>query len=192
MAACVLVLARMLDMMLHSIRLRLLLIELRLNTTLQRLALVVLRLRFSLRLTVARETCYSAADGAGHAICNTRTEIAELTAGFLSLAFSILLLAFALQTLGTDETAQGFLAGADGLVPGTGLTVWVIGRDAGGADGDTAYVAAYVGQRVLGIGLSLLVFALGLECRLACVTVQIFEAEGACLVSLVTSDGAKD
>jgi hypothetical protein len=57
---------------------------------------IVLLLCLSSGITVSRESCYSTTNSTGSAVCNARTEVAELTLGFLLLAFSILLLAGAL------------------------------------------------------------------------------------------------
>ena len=133
-----------------AVRLAVLLVDGRLSTTLQSLALVMLSLELCLIVAVSGHSSDHTPDGASNTVCDAAAEVAQLAAGLLCLAFGVLLLALLLQTLEAKSATDSLLARADSLVPysllvacvglgaiwltGTLLAVWVVGRNAGAGD----------------------------------------------------------
>jgi hypothetical protein len=74
-----------------------LLLYIRLRTSLLRLSDVVLVLGSSLGLTVAGNTSNGASNGTSNTVGNTASEVVDLALGFLALACGVLLLTFMLQ-----------------------------------------------------------------------------------------------
>jgi len=77
----------------------------------------VLSLSSSLSVAIAGGASDHAAYGTLNAVCHALPEILHLALCLLRLTLSILLLAFPLETLSTNEVAYGLLPGANGLVP---------------------------------------------------------------------------
>jgi hypothetical protein len=108
----------------------------------------MLLLRLNLRIPISGHTRDSTTNGAHDTVCGTTAEIAELPLGFLGFAFGVLFLALLLQVLykqsasihyniksarneeGTNlrsnESTNGFLCGANGLVPASIGAVGVV------------------------------------------------------------------
>jgi hypothetical protein len=97
--------------------LRCLFLQISLNTTLPRLALVVLLLRFCLLRLVTRQTSDSTTNRSSNTILNALAEIADLALSFLGLALLVLLDALLLQALSAHEASKGFFCSTDVLVP---------------------------------------------------------------------------
>jgi hypothetical protein len=87
-----------------------------------------LRLR-PLRI-IPRQSRNCTSNRAPHTIANPLSKIANLARSLLSLALLVLTNAFLLESLGAHEPADGFLCGADVLVPGAGGAVVVVFCDA--------------------------------------------------------------
>jgi hypothetical protein len=79
--------------------LRVLLLDIKLRTTLLCLSHVMLLLSTQLRLAVTRDTSYSTTKSARDAVGDAIAEVIELSLGFLAFAFSVLLGACALEVL---------------------------------------------------------------------------------------------
>ena len=94
-----------------------LLVQIRLDTTLHRLALVVLSLPLGLLCSITRKTSNGTANRTANTVGDTLAQVTELALSLLALALLVLLDALLLQALGADETANEFLAGTDSLVP---------------------------------------------------------------------------
>lgn len=144
-----------------------LLLNVRLRTPLQRLALIMPLLRLPRRVTIARHARDRPADRPGDPIAHPLAQIVQLALRLLRLALLVLLRAGLLEILVADEPAERLLARADGLVPAAGLPVLVVGRDARGGDRDAADGAAGVREGVFGFGLALLLVGLLLVGRVA-------------------------
>tara|TARA_R110002003_G_scaffold235_4_gene16982 strand:- start:18848 stop:19459 length:612 start_codon:yes stop_codon:yes gene_type:complete len=97
--------------------LRRLFLQISLNTTLPRLALVVLLLRFRLLRLVTRQTSDSTTNRSSNTILNALAKVANLSLSFLGLALLVLLDAFLLQALSAHEATEGFFCSTDVLVP---------------------------------------------------------------------------
>lgn len=142
-----------------------LLANLTLNTPLQRLPLIMLQLPPLLLRFVTSKTRQRAANSATNAVTDALSKVADLSLCLLGLAVGILLFAGLAHAFEAERAAQSFLAGADGLVPGAGAAVGVVGCDALSADGETTDVAAGVGEVIAGGGFGLLLLGLVLgEC----------------------------
>jgi len=139
--------------------------DLALNTSLQSLALVVLKLPALLLGLVASETSESAADSAAHTVADALAQVADLTLSLLSLAFGVLLLASLAHTLESQRSTESLLSSADGLVPGTGAAVRVVLSDTLCADGVAADVGTSVRDVLAGFCLCLLLLGLVLGTR---------------------------
>ena len=76
--------------------------------------------------------------------------VRKLALGFRTLALSILLLAFLLQSFSTKQATDSFFSRAHGLVIATLGSAWVVGRDTtGGGDCIGANLADSVGGILL-------------------------------------------
>lgn len=143
------------------------LVDVALSTALQRLALIMLSLPLRLLSIIACQAGNRTTKSATDAVGNALAEVRDLALSLLALALSVLALTLLLQALGTDEAAERLLGGADGLVPGAGLTVRVVGSDTRGGEADAADGSTCVGEIVLGVGLGLLLVGLLLvRCQL--------------------------
>lgn len=91
--------------------------DLALNTSLQSLALVVLKLPALLLGLVASKTSESAADSTADTVADALAQVADLTLSLLALAFGVLLLASLAHTLKSQRAPEGLLSSADSLVP---------------------------------------------------------------------------
>ncbi len=115
-------------------------------------------LRRTLGLTIARDTSNRTTQSTAHTVRHALPEIAQLALRLLLLAFGILLLARLLEIRAADEVSESLFAAAESLVPVAGLTIRVVGCDAGGRDRDAADVAAGFGEVVFGCCFGFLVF----------------------------------
>jgi hypothetical protein len=127
-----------------------LLLNIRLCTPLQRLALIVLLLRRTLSFTIPRNARNRTPNSPLHTIRHSLPQITQLPLRLLCLTLGVLLLARLLEILAADESAHGVFGAAHGLVPATGLTVGVVGCYARGTDGDAADAGAGFGEVVFG------------------------------------------
>lgn len=85
-----------------------LLLDVGLSTTLLGLAGIMLLLIFSLGGLVSRDSSNCAADGTGHTVSGSRTEVGELAASFLLLTFEVLLPSCVLEGLETGMLAPNY------------------------------------------------------------------------------------
>lgn len=168
-----------------------LLVEVGLNTTLLSLALVVLGLVLGLVSLVASDAGDGTTDGTRDAVGNTGAEIVELSLGLLLLALGVLLNTLLLQRLVADEVAEGLLARADGLVPGTLAAVGIVLGDARGGDAVAADVGTGVRSIVLDLGFGLLVLASILWCVSLDLVLRNEEEDRSYLVGVATDERAK-
>ena len=158
--------------------LRRLLLQIRLDTALPRLPIIVLLLRLRLLRIVAGEPSNGAADRAPNAILHATAQILHLALGLLALAVGVLLDAFLLQALGADEPADALLERANVLVPRAGRAVGVVLCDAAGCGGgEGTGLGGCVGEILLGGGFELAVFAFGLGSKSAGVDWEEAERE---------------
>lgn len=112
---------------------------------------------------IARHPRHNTPNRASHTILNPMPVVAQLPVRLLRLALGVLLRAFALQAVGADHVAEGLFGAADGLVPGAGRAVGVVGGDAAlGGYGDRAKFTNGVGGVALGVGLGFGCVGLGL------------------------------
>ena len=141
-----------------------LLLQIRLNTPLPRLALIVLPLRLRLLRLVPRQPRDGAANRATNTILHALAQIAHLSLSLLALALLVLANALLLQALGAGEATDRLLQGANVLVPAAGGAVGVVFCDAAGRGGcvGTGFCGG-VGEILLGGRFGLAVLALGLE-----------------------------
>lgn len=100
-----------------------------LGSTLLGLANIVLLLVVNLSGLVACDAGNGAAESARDTVSDTATQVANLALGLLLLALEVLLATGLLQALSSDETAEGFLGRADGLVVRTLGAVGVVPGD---------------------------------------------------------------
>lgn len=98
------------------------------------------------------------------AILETLAEILQLALSLLLLAGLVLLNTCLAQALDAGQVASGFLDGANGLVPRASVTLGVVLCDSAGVgvSGDGTQLGGGVGVGVLGLGLFLGDFTLGL------------------------------
>jgi hypothetical protein len=94
--------------MIPSPNLRVLLLDIRFGTSLLGLSNIMLLLSLQLRIPITGNTCDGSANGTSHTVCNTRAKVVELALGFLTLAFSVLLGACALEVLLPNMSALQF------------------------------------------------------------------------------------
>lgn len=134
--------------------------DLALNTSLQSLALIMLKLPALLLRLIASKTSESASNSTANAIADALAQVADLTLSLLAFAFSVLLLASLAHTLESKGATESLLASADGLVPGTGTAVGVVLGNALCADRVAADVGTGVGDVLAGFGLGLLLLGL--------------------------------
>lgn len=104
----------------------------------------MLQLPLLLLRLIARQPSKSTTNSTSNTVANALAEIADLALRLLALAVGVLLLTSFAQALKTKSTADGFFAGADGLVPRALLAVGVVRCYALGADGVAADVGAGV------------------------------------------------
>lgn len=123
----------------------------------------MLQLSALLLRLITSETRQRTTNSAANTVADSLSKIADLALGLLLLALSVLLLAGFAHTFEAQRAAESFLACADGLVPGAGAAVGVVGCYARGADGEATDVAAGVGEVVTGSGFGLLLLCLVLE-----------------------------
>jgi hypothetical protein len=145
-----------------------LLLNIRLCTPLQRLALIVLLLRRTLSFTIPRDARNRTPNSPLHTIRHPLSEITQLPLRLLCLTLGILLLARLLEILVADEATHRFFGAADCLVPATGLTIWIVGCYARGTDGDAADAGAGFGEVVFGGCFCFLVVGCLFVGRVAC------------------------
>lgn len=91
--------------------------DLALNTSLQSLALVVLKLSALLLGLIASQTSESAANSAADTVADALAQVADLTLSFLGLSLGVLLLASLAHTLKPQCATESLLSSADSLVP---------------------------------------------------------------------------
>jgi len=140
-----------------------LLVDVMLGTTLLGLADVVLVLVLRLLSAVTSHARDSVAERALGAVRQAGGEVVELAASLLLLALAVLLPTGLLEVLGADQSADGLLGRADGLVVRTGGAVGVVlGDGAGRRGGEAGDLCRGVRGIVLGVALVLLGCALGL------------------------------
>ena len=142
-----------------------LLSDLALNTSLQSLALVVLKLPALLLGLIASKTSESAANGAADTVADTLAQVADLTLGLLGLSVGILLLASLAHALESQSTTESLLAGADCLVPRSSTAIRVVLGNTLCADRVAADVGTSVRDVLAGICLCLLLLGLVLVTR---------------------------
>jgi hypothetical protein len=97
--------------------LRRLLLQIRLDTALSRLALIMLLLRLHLLPLIACQSRNRTTHRAPNPIANTLTQIIHLPSSLLSLTLFVLLNTLLLETLCANEAAERFFGGADVLIP---------------------------------------------------------------------------
>lgn len=137
-----------------------------LDTTLPRLAVVVLLLSLRLLRVIAREAGYRSTNGASNTVMNSLAEVRELSLSFLALALLVLANALLLEALGAYESTDGFLGRAYSLVPGARAAVGVVfGEATGGSSSEGAGFGSRVREVVFSVGRDLLVLGLLLSWR---------------------------
>lgn len=134
--------------------------DLALNTSLQSLALVVLKLPALLLGLVACKTCECASDSAADSVADALAQVVDLTLSLLALSFSVLLLASLTHTLETQSTTESLFSGANSLVPRACAAVGVVLGNTLCADRVTADVGTSVRDVLTGVCLSLLLLSL--------------------------------
>lgn len=140
-----------------DLRLRIsLLLNVKLCTTLRRLALVMLLLEPLLCVAVPYHAGRGAAQGARNTVRHAAGPVLCLARGLLLLALEILLAALLLKGLGADETADSLLNRTLSLVPRAGRTVRVVLCHARGGCREARELRGCVGRIILGLGLLLL------------------------------------
>jgi len=139
--------------------------DLALNTSLQSLALVVLKLSALLLGLIASQTSESAANSAADTVADALAQVADLTLSFLGLSLGVLLLASLAHTLESPRATESLLASADSLVPGAGVAVGVVLGNTLCADRVAADVGTSVRDLLAGVCLSLLLLGLVLVTR---------------------------
>ena len=139
--------------------------DLALDTSLQSLALVVLKLPALLLGLISSETSEGAANGATDTVTDTLAQVADLTLGLLGLSIGVLLLASLSHTLESQRATESLLASADSLVPGAGVAVGVVLGNTRCADRVAADVGTGVRDVLAGVCLSLLLLGLVLVTR---------------------------
>lgn len=137
-----------------------LLLNLTLNTPLQRLALIMLQLPLLLLRLITSQTRKSAAHSPTDAIAHALSKIAQLALSLLAFTLGVLLLASLAHTLEAERASESLLPGADSLVPRAGGAVGVVLCDALGADGEAADVGAGVRDVLAGFGFGFLLLGL--------------------------------
>lgn len=140
-----------------------LLLQVKLDTALPSLSLVMLIRVFGLGLTVASQASDSTTHGSLETITNTLAKVADLTLGFLTLTLQVLLTALLLQVLVANEVAGGFFDAADGLIPLAFGAITVVLGCAGRGDGEGASFGCSVRKVGLGGAFVLVLFGFGLE-----------------------------
>jgi hypothetical protein len=106
--------------------LRRLLLQIRLNTPLPRLSIIMLPLRLGLLCIIASQSCDRATNCASDTVGNSLAQVVYLPRGLLFLALLVLTSAVLLEALGANETTDSFLCGTDVLVPGAVCAVRVV------------------------------------------------------------------
>lgn len=94
-----------------------LLVQVQLDSTLSRLALVVHVLIFGLLSAVTCQGGHRTTDGTLSTITDTLSEIGQLTLSFLSLTLEVLIATLLLEALAADEVTDSLLSTANGLIP---------------------------------------------------------------------------
>ena len=139
--------------------------DLALNTSLQSLALIVLKLPALLLGLIASKTSERSANSTANTIADALAQVADLTLGLLALSFGVLLFASLAHALESQSATESLFSSADGLVPGTGTTVGIVLGDALRADREAADVGTRVGDVIASVGLCLLLLGLVLGTR---------------------------
>ena len=124
----------------------------------------MLSLILRLFLAISKETSSRTTNSAPNAILHTVNKIAGLALCLLSFPLLVLLDPLILETLCTDQSANGLFGRTDCLVPTPFCAVWIVGCDrSGGGRVDRADLGDCVRCGVLSAGFGLLVLALALE-----------------------------
>jgi hypothetical protein len=97
--------------------LRSLLLQIRLNTPLPRLSIIMLPLRLSLLRIIASQTRDRTTDSASDTVWKALAQVIQLSSSLLFLALLVLTSAVLLEARGANKTADSFLCGTDVLVP---------------------------------------------------------------------------
>jgi hypothetical protein len=140
-----------------------LLLQVRLNTPLPRLSIIVLLLRLSLLRIVARQPSNSASNRPANTILNTLSKIRHLSLRLLTLALLVLASTLLLEPLGAHESANALLQRTDVLVPAASAAVRVVLCDAArGGGGEGSSLCCCVREILLGGGFGFAVLALRL------------------------------
>lgn len=105
----------------------LLLRNIRLRAPLRRLPIIMLHLILILPRPIPRQPRDRTTHRSPNPILHPMSIITQLPVRLLALALGVLLLPFALETLGTDQVANGLFCAADSLVVGASGAVWVVG-----------------------------------------------------------------
>ena len=136
------------------------------RTPLLRLPNIMLLLRPQLRIPIPRHARHRPPNRTRNPIRDPTPIITQLALRLLRLALRVLLPALLLQVLGPDQPAQGFLAGAERLVPGAFAAVRIVSCDgAGGGGGEGPEFGGCVAGFVFELGFGFLGFAGVLEVR---------------------------
>jgi hypothetical protein len=127
--------------------LRRLLLQIRLNTPLPRLSIIMLPLRLSLLRIIPSQTRDRTTNRTSNTVWKALAQVIDLSSSLLFLALRILLLTRLLEVLGANKAADSFLCGTDVLVPWAFCAIWVVFCDtAWGGDGEGAGFGGCVGE----------------------------------------------